>query len=62
MSRCSEVQIPGSAGTMLNPVILAVTTQPDHTSAAAGATRTGRSGLAGAGVGQTGLTLDSQPS
>ena len=40
VSRCSEGQIPGSGETSPNPVFCAMPTQPDHTSAAAGAART----------------------
>ena len=40
MSRCSEGQMPGSGETSPNPVFCAMPTQPDHTSAAAGAART----------------------
>jgi len=40
VSRCSEGQMPGSGETRPNPVFCAIPTQPDHTSAAAGAART----------------------
>ena len=40
MSRCRAGQIPGSGETSPNPVFCAMPTQPDHTSAAAGAART----------------------
>ena len=40
VSRCSDGQMPGSGETSPNPVSLAMPTQPDHTSAAAGAART----------------------
>src|SRR5207248_2972926 len=40
VSRCSEGQMPGSGDTSPKPVFRARPTQPDHTSAAAGAART----------------------
>lgn len=40
VSRCSDGQMPGSGETRPNPVFCAMPTQPDHTSAAAGAART----------------------
>src|SRR6266702_5178296 len=40
VSRCSEGRMPGSGETSPNPVFCAIPTQPDHTSAAAGAART----------------------
>ena len=40
VSRCSDGQMPGSGETRPNPVLCAMPTQPDHTSAAAGAART----------------------
>jgi hypothetical protein len=40
VSRCSDGQMPGSGETSPNPVFCAMPTQPDHTSAAAGAART----------------------
>src|SRR5260221_13855348 len=43
VSTWREGQMPGSGETSPNPVFLAMPTQPDHTSAAAGAART-RSG------------------
>src|SRR5260370_34730780 len=38
--RCSDGRMPGSGETSPNPVFCAMPTQPDHTSAAAGAART----------------------
>ena len=40
VSRCSEDQMPGSGETRPKPVFCAMPTQPDHTSAAAGAAKT----------------------
>jgi hypothetical protein len=40
VSRCRDGQIPGSGETSPNPVFCAMPTEPDHTSAAAGAART----------------------
>src|SRR5271165_6785883 len=40
VSRCSDGRMPGSGETSPNPVFCAMPTQPDHTSAAAGAART----------------------
>src|SRR5690349_22777991 len=40
VSRCNEGQMPGSGEIRPNPVFCAMPTQPDHTSAAAGAART----------------------
>jgi hypothetical protein len=40
VSRCRDGQIPGSGETRPNPVICAMPTHPDHTSAPAGAART----------------------
>src|SRR4029077_19669450 len=40
VSRCSDGQMPGSGETSPTPVFCAIPTQPDHTSAAAGAART----------------------
>src|SRR5260370_18515502 len=40
VSRCSDGRMPGSGETRPNPVFCAMPTQPDHTSAAAGAART----------------------
>lgn len=40
VSRCSDGPMPGSGETRPNPVFCAMPTQPDHTSAAAGAART----------------------
>src|SRR5450759_4566015 len=40
VSRCREGQMPGSGETSPKPVFCAMPTQPDHTSAAAGAART----------------------
>src|SRR5436853_7773538 len=42
VSRCSDGRMPGSGETSPNPVFCAIPTQPDHTSAAAGAARTSR--------------------
>ena len=40
VSRCRDGRMPGSGETSPNPVFCAMPTQPDHTSAAAGAART----------------------
>src|SRR6266849_2799963 len=40
VSRCKDGRMPGSGETSPNPVFCAMPTQPDHTSAAAGAART----------------------